>query len=212
MPVDICIAAFQKAVAHIRASKDPQQQMGITYVNIQCDETRIARLPQPLLQAFCPELQLSRPYKIVFIESQYLESTRLITEWMTACSEAGRIIPFTHFKEQPYFKYALIKPAAKALKFEALVQELNRRCINLACRTQLHTEDVRAVYNLLPADVEGELSHREMASYSIYKSIKNNELKAKHAVEKLRKEIPALDHAIRSRMKAKGSESPKAKA
>ena len=112
---------------------------------------------------------------------------------MLSCCTGQGLKELQHIprSNKPFFQYYMLKEVAEIIGCSYLEKKLGER-MDVLAKTQIHSEDVRALYLALPADHD----MRKFLAQHVALLLWNGELKARTAYETLREEIPDFDKDI----------------
>jgi hypothetical protein len=129
--------------------------------------------------------------KSVVVVGANVETYKEILQWMLESCEGRGLakIPTTTWK--PFTHLFLLRACAKQIGCDYLVKEANKQMDKIA-ETQIHSEDVRALWDLSPPDTE----MREFLAQHVAIRFWEKRLKAVSAYLTLRMEFPELDKAV----------------
>ena len=168
----------------------------VLYRDPQTSEVKelLQSFPENLAMTFCPKLTTQRvkPYgKAILVTGSTSDAHVAILQWMLACAEAKKVIPFPKFQGFIFYRATRVSKAAQLLGIGELVDAMEARCKSIA-RNQIHTDDVWRVYTD-PDCAE----YKEMVAKSVAKAIYENRLKAASQVRILRREMPHVNDDIK---------------
>ncbi|RMZ74898.1 hypothetical protein DV737_g5630, partial [Chaetothyriales sp. CBS 132003] len=116
-----------------------------------------------------------------------------ILSWMLSCCDRSGLKPFEAISpsDRPYSKYYVIRGYAQVIGCNFLMAQIQNRMDKIESR-QIHSEDVRSLYLMLPEDNE-EL--QKLARH-VAMHIFNGTLKSKTSYLTVREEIKAFDKHV----------------
>ena len=147
--------------------------------------------PLTMVTAFCPFLKVvetEEHEKCIVLQGAMPEAFRYLCNWMQACCNAKRKVPFVLPTENIYVRCARVKDAATALRFDDVVRRCHLRMRDFE-REQVHSDLITKVYSMQPPYVE----LRKRVANSIAVALWEKRLNVRHLIEQCRKEIPEFD-------------------
>ncbi len=120
-------------------------------------------------------------------------SVKVVLNWMRSCCTGQGLQELLHIprSDKPFYRYYLLKEAASIIGCTHLEKKLGD-CMDTIANTQIHSEDVRALWLELPEGHE----MRQYLALHIATLTWNRKLKAFRAYATLREELPNLDESI----------------
>ncbi|KIX04122.1 uncharacterized protein Z518_07675 [Rhinocladiella mackenziei CBS 650.93] len=123
----------------------------------------------------------------ITVVSDKFDIHRDIVSWMLSCCESKGVRPFANPKYKPYSYLYFVHTCAAVLDCEYLEEDANKRMERIA-QPQIHSEDVRALYLMNPADNK----MRKFLVKHVAIRFWEKRLKAKSACWTLREEDPGI--------------------
>ena len=156
--------------------------------------------PLRMMTPFCPFLEVVETEEhercIVLQGAGALsEAFRYLCNWIEACCNAKRKLPFSTPTENSYVRCSRIKDAATVLRFEEILHQCHLKMRDFE-RGQVHSDIITTVYAMQPPHVE----LRERVANSIALALWERRLNLRHLIEKRRKEIPGFDRDVNTVM------------
>ncbi|KAK4937499.1 hypothetical protein LTR10_021870 [Elasticomyces elasticus] len=144
------------------------------------------------------DLKRSAGKKSVTIVGGNVVIHKHIINWMLSCCEGKGIRPFANPAFKAFAYLYLAHACAGIIGCDYLVNDITKRMDSLS-KGQIHSEDVRMLYLMNPADVEMQKFLVDHVATRFW----GKTLKAKGAYRTLREEIPGFNKAIDEILDAK---------
>ncbi|KAL9114860.1 MAG: hypothetical protein Q9227_001103 [Pyrenula ochraceoflavens] len=141
------------------------------------------------------------------------EGHKQVFQWMLRCCEGRGIIEFPYSSYEAFWSYACALNAAYILQIQYLCDNLMDRLQKVSGK-QVHSEDIRKVYQVLPGKEHDGNLVKVLVVNSIADAIFEKRLQARKLIEEVRQEIPEFDEAVERRIerlkdKARAAEEQK---
>ena len=147
------------------------------------------------------DIQKAITKKSVIISGVGYEHTKDVLKWMLDSCEGKGLAELPSRLQKPFTYLFFLRATAHEMGCEYLEKEANT-AMNRITEVQIHSEDIRALWNLHPADVEMRKFLADHCAIRFWEK----RLKAVGVYWALREEIPELNEAINKFCAAKKAE------
>ena len=150
--------------------------------------------PENVATAFCKDLMSQRvkPHgKAILVTGATPEAYIAIFEWMKACAQLKKVLPFPKFPNYILYRATRVAAAAEILGLRQLVEGMNNRMKSIA-KGQIHTDDVWMIYK----DPDCA-QHKDMVAKSLAQFIIKSPDKVHKSLHRLRREMPNVNDDIK---------------